>query len=49
MAFYLEKWANKVLKEYLLKGYALDKERAVITKENYLGLLCKVNLMEYRM
>ena len=43
------KWANKVLKEYLLKGYALDKERAVITKENYLGLLCKVNLMEYRM
>ena len=43
------KWANKVLKEYLLKGYALNKDRAIITKENYLGLLCRVDSMEYRM
>lgn len=42
------KWANSVLKEYLLKGYALNRERAVITKENYLGLLCRVDSMEYR-
>lgn len=43
------KWANSVLKEYLLKGYSLNKERAVITKENYLGLLCRVDSMEYRL
>lgn len=43
------KWANSILKEYLLKGYALDKERAIITKENYLGLLCRVDSMEYRL
>lgn len=42
------RWANSVLKEYLLKGYALNKDRAVITKENYLGLLCRVDSMEYR-
>ena len=40
------KWANSVLKEYLLKGYSLNKERAIITKENYLGLLCRVDSME---
>ncbi len=43
------KWANSVLKEYLLKGYAIDQERAVITKENYLGLLCRVDSMDYRL
>lgn len=43
------KWVNSVLKDYLLKGYALNKDRAVITKENYLGLLCRVDSMEYRM
>ena len=43
------KWANSVLKEYLLKGYSLNKERAIITKENYLGLLCRVDSMEYRL
>ena len=43
------KWANSILKEYLLKGYALDKERAIITKENYLGLLCRVDSVEYRL
>ncbi len=42
------KWANQVLRGYLLKGYALNKDRAVITKENYLGLLCRVDSMEYR-
>lgn len=43
------KWVNSVLKDYLLKGYTLNKDRAVITKENYLGLLCRVDSMEYRM
>lgn len=43
------RWANSILKSYLLKGYAINKERAVITKENYLGLLCRVDSMEYRL
>lgn len=43
------KWANSILKQYLIKGYALNEERAVITKENYLGLLCRVDSMEYRL
>ena len=42
------KWANSVLKEYLLKGYALNEGRIAVTKENYLGLLCRVDSMEYR-
>lgn len=42
------KWANKVLREYLLKGYVLNRERTIITKENYLCLLCRVDSMEYR-
>ena len=43
------KWANTILKQYLIKGYAINEERAVITKENYLGLLCRVDSMEYRL
>ena len=43
------KWANSILKQYLIKGYALNEERAVITKENYLGLLCRVDSMEHRL
>ena len=30
------KWATSVLKEYLLKGYALNEGRTLITKDNYL-------------
>ena len=35
------KWANNVLKEFLLKGYAISN-RAVITQENYINLVNKV-------
>ena len=37
------KWASSVLKQYLLKGYAISPERALITKENYEDLLCDVH------
>ena len=43
------KWANSVLKEYLLKGYALNEGRTLVTKENYLGLVCRVDSLEGRM
>ena len=35
------KWANNVLKEFLLKGYAISN-RAIITQENYINLVNKV-------
>ena len=37
------KWATSVLKEYLLKGYCLDKNRTLITNENYINLVNEVN------
>lgn len=32
------KWANSVLKQYLLKGYVLDNNRIIVSKDNYLNL-----------
>ena len=36
------KWASKVLKEYLLIGYVINKERSLVTNENYVRLINKV-------
>ena len=32
------KWANKVLKEYLLKGYVINDNRVTVSNENYIEL-----------
>ena len=32
------KWSNKVLKEYLLKGYVINENRVTISNENYIEL-----------
>lgn len=32
------KWATNVLKQYLLKGYVLDKDRIIISKDNLVNL-----------
>ncbi len=37
------KWANKVLKEYMLKGYVINENRVTVTNENYLSLVESVN------
>ncbi len=47
------KWANEVLKEYLLKGYVINKERTLVTNENYVRLInnfkiCKINISIYK-
>lgn len=42
------KWANSVLKEYLLKGYALNEGRTLITKDNYLNLVNRVDSLDVR-
>jgi len=33
------KGANSILKEYLLRGYVVDGNRALVTNENYINLL----------
>ena len=42
------KWATSVLKEYLLKGYALNEGRTLITKDNYLNLVNRVDTLNKR-
>ena len=32
------KWANKVLREYLIKGYVINENRVVVSNENYIKL-----------
>ena len=41
-------WANKVLKEYLLKGYVINDERSLVTNENYIRLINKVESLDER-
>lgn len=40
------RWANSILKEYLLKGYAIDSNRVMVTQENYLNLVNVVNRID---
>ena len=42
------KWATKVLKEYLLKGYVINEERSLVTNENYVRLINKVESLDER-
>ena len=41
-------WANKVLKEYLLQGYVINKKRSLVTNENYVRLINKVESLDER-
>ena len=41
-------WANKVLKEYLLTGYVINEERSLVTNENYVRLINKVESLDER-
>lgn len=42
------KWANSVLRDFMIKGYALSQNRALVTNENYVELINKVNAMDAR-
>jgi hypothetical protein len=42
------RWANKILKEYLLKGYVINQERSLVTNENYVRLINKVESLDER-
>ena len=40
------RWATSVLRQYLLRGYAIDSSRTLVTNENYINLLNVVNDMK---
>ena len=48
MGVIFRKWANNVLKEYLLKGYVINEERSLVTNENYVRLINKVESLDER-
>ena len=37
-AMIFRQWANKVLREYLLKGYVINENRVIVSNENYIEL-----------
>ena len=37
------RWATTVLRNYLIKGYSLSSDRAIVTNENYIQLINDVN------
>ena len=39
-------WANRVLKQYMLKGYSIDSTRVLVTHENFLDLVNVVNRID---
>jgi len=41
-------WANEVLKEYLLQGYVINEKRSLVTNENYVRLINKVESLDER-
>ena len=48
MGVKFRKWATKVLTEYLLKGYIINDNRALVTNENYVRLINKVESLDER-
>ncbi len=47
-AIIFRKWTNKVLKEYLLQGYVINEKRSLVTNENYVRLINKVESLDER-
>ena len=43
------KWATRVLKEYLLRGYVINEERTLVTNENYINLINRVDSIDNRL
>lgn len=42
------RWANSILKQYLLKGYSIDSTRVLVSQENYINLVNIVNRIDER-
>lgn len=48
-AIEFRRWASSVLREYLLKGYVIDEKRTLVTNENYINLINRVNSIDNRL
>ena len=42
-------WANKILKEYLLKGYVINENRVIVSNDNYIELKNQVTSINNRL
>ena len=49
MGIYFRRWATKVLKQYMLKGYAIDENRVTVTNDNYIKLTNEVASIDSRL
>ena len=47
--YLFRKWATKILKEYLLKGYVINEDRSLVTNENYVNLIHRVENIDRRL
>ena len=47
-AMEFRRWASSVFKGFLLRGYAIDERRALVTDENFLGLVNRVESIDSR-
>ena len=43
------RWANQVLKQYLLNGYVINENRVVVSNENYIELRNEVASINTRL
>lgn len=43
------RWANKLLKEYLLKGFIINENRVIVSNENYVELKNEVTSINTRL
>lgn len=43
------KWANSVLKDYLIKGYIINEKRTLVTNDNYINLMHRVDSLDNRL
>ena len=48
MGVLFRKWASNVLREYLLKGFVINNDRTLVTNENYVTLINKVDKLDKR-
>ena len=48
-AIEFRRWASSVLKEYLLKGYVINEDRTLVTNENYINLINRVDSIDNRL
>jgi len=48
-AIVFRKWASDILKDFLIKGYVIDANRTLVTNENYISLIHRVENIDERL